>query len=62
MGSSHLHPLTLTLSQGERGFSPFSSREKGGDEGAAGSEIVFEMAPGYISQLRLNRGSWCQVD
>jgi hypothetical protein len=42
---SHLkNPLTLTLSQAERGFSPFSPREKGGDEGPADSEIVFEIA------------------
>jgi hypothetical protein len=28
----------------ERGFSPFSPREKGGDEGPADREIVFEIA------------------
>jgi hypothetical protein len=37
-------PLTLSLSRKERGFSPFSPREKGGDEGPAGGEIVFEIA------------------
>jgi hypothetical protein len=42
---SHLKtPLTLTLSQVERGFSPFSPREKDGDEGPADREIVFEIA------------------